>query len=311
MTTKCGYIGLLGQVNAGKSTLLNACVGQKITGVSAKPNTTRNEILGISMVDESQLLFVDTPGLFDKIKKAFTAHRLGEKIAEVPYRLASEVDVLCYLIDIEKGLDETDKELLLGLRKLASAPLHLVITKCDTLKKAEVAERVAQITDTLKEMTELANAQILARAPFVLSAKLRGDVASFKDALALLMPEGPFLFDPEDLTNRPMNFVVAELIREHVFRRLAQEIPFTTSVHVTSFQESKERAEITADLIVNKSSHKPILIGKGGEAIKRIGIAARESLENFLGKKVRLDLNVVVKENWVDNTSLIQQFQGL
>ena len=177
--------------------------------------------------------------------------------------------------------------------------------------KAEVAERVAQITDTLKEMTELANAQILARAPFVLSAKLRGDVASFKDALALLMPEGPFLFDPEDLTNRPMNFVVAELIREHVFRRLAQEIPFTTSVHVTSFQESKERAEITADLIVNKSSHKPILIGKGGEAIKRIGIAARESLENFLGKKVRLDLNVVVKENWVDNTSLIQQFQGL
>ncbi len=311
MTTKCGYIALIGQVNAGKSTLLNACIGQKISGVSAKPNTTRNEILGIAQEDSCQMLFVDTPGLFDKLKKQFTKHQLGEKIAEIPFKSASEVDVTCYLIDVQKGLDETDEKMILALAKNGKT-IFLVACKCDTMRKFELSPQMIQIEQKAKMLEEMAGSKIfVSTTPFAVSAKVKEEVAEFKNTLRSFLPEGPFLFDTDSLTDKPLKFVLAELIREQVFRKLSQEIPFTTTVHVTSYQVQGDKALCSADLVVNKASHKPILIGKGGSAIKNIGIGARHSLENFLGHKVRLDLHVQVQENWVDNPRLLQNYQML
>jgi GTP-binding protein Era len=288
----------MGRVNAGKSSLVNSLVANKIIGVSKKPHTTRKKILGVLTEGKSQLIFLDTPGLIKfRNKSALDPHLLKQA-----WSALSEADVVCYLVDVERGLDEEDKKNLAKILKGCEAKLAVCLSKIDRKKKDFVARQADKVREeTMAIMEEAKGPGVLIQPlPFLTSAKkpeLRMELISF---LSDHLPEGEWLFEEDEMTNLSQREVAAELIRESIFRNLGNELPYHADAEIEAFEEEVGLARIGATILVGRKQHKMMVIGKGGLKLKEIGTAARQGLERFLGKKVFLELNVKVDEKWME-----------
>ncbi|MCP5067558.1 MAG: GTPase Era [bacterium] len=266
---RSGVVALLGRPNAGKSTLLNRLLGQKLAIVTSKPQTTRSRILGILTRDDAQLLLLDTPG-FHQSPKA-----LNQVLNEVVDEVADDCDVAVILVDARRGWDEGHAELH-GRLKARGAVVLVVATKCD----------LGEPSDSVP-------------ADLRISAKTGAGIEAFTERLVEHLPEGPAYYDAESVTDRSMRFLAAELIREAVFEALEQELPYETAVEIEGFDESDPTlTRIQATLLVEKKSQKGMVVGKGGQMIRQIGTAARHALAEMLETRVHLELWVKVEPRW-------------
>ena len=289
---KSGIITICGRPNVGKSTLTNALVGEKVAIVTNKPQPTRNRICGIKNRGESQFVFVDTPGLH----KART--RLGDYMVNVVKESVSDVDAIMLLVEPIPNIGAPEQQLIDRIQKLG-CPSVLVINKVDTLEQKEKLLEVIRVYQQACEFT----------AVMPISARTGEGVEELLDILEGFLPEGPQLF-PEDMTSdQPERQMMAEILREKMLLSLDKEIPHGTAVEITRFAERDDEViEVEATIYCEKSSHKGIIIGKGGSMLKKVSTLARQDMERFMGTKVYLQTWVKVKENWRDNPAAIQNF---
>jgi GTP-binding protein Era len=306
MSKRCGYVALLGRPNAGKSTLLNALVGDKVAVVSRKPQTTRNRILGIALEGDAQVLFLDTPG----IHKASGRNLINTTMNKVAMATAADADLILYLVDVAEGWREEDSKFLARILATSNAPFAVIASKIDALKRHDIKDSLEVIGDRIDALLasdEKLNERYLESAPNTISAKRPEDVAKLRKFMASHLPEGTWLFPEDDLTDMPQSFVCSELIREQLFRQLGQELPYGCAVKVESLQDKGDLVVLHAKILVTRKSHKGMVVGKAGSRIRELGAASRESLERHLGKKVFLDLSVSVAEGWIDDARLIAE----
>jgi GTP-binding protein Era len=279
--TRCGFVALIGAPNAGKSTLLNALVGSKVTIVSRKVQTTRALIRGIAIEGHSQLIFVDTPGIFSPKR------RLDRAMVSTAWSGAHDADIVGVLIDAREGLNE-DAEAILGRLKEVRQPKLLILNKIDVVDKS-----------ALLALTKTANEKVAFESTFMISA-LNGDgVTDLKGWLAARVPEGPFLYPPEQISDAPLRQLAAEITREKIFERLHQELPYHSTVETEAWKELRGGdIRIEQTIYVERESQRKIVLGKGGQAIKAIGEAARNEIAEIVEAKVHLFLFVKVREGW-------------
>jgi GTP-binding protein Era len=282
--TKCGFVALIGAPNAGKSTLLNALVGSKVTIVSHKVQTTRALIRGITIEGKSQLIFVDTPGIFSPKR------RLDRAMVTTAWSGAHEADLVAVLIDARKGLDEEAEELLARLGEV-KGPKILILNKIDLIPR-----------DTLLLLTKIANEKAKFDSTFMISA-LKGDgVTDLKSWLAERMPLSPWLYPPDQMSDAPMRQLAAEITREKLFERLHQELPYHSTVETESWKELRNgEVRIEQTIYVERESQRKIVIGKGGQTLKSIGESSRREITDIVEHKVHLFLFVKVREGWGDD----------
>lgn len=305
--TRCGYVALMGRPNAGKSSLLNSLIKAKIAGVSAKPQTTRNKVLGIYSDEDVQLLFLDTPGLHQTSRKL----RLNQLMNAEAWSSLQDADVVLYLVDCGAKWHEEDSALLAKILREARGPVHLVASKADRLKKHELAERLAGLEEKRRELAQTAGGERLMDQYLAVSAKRPEEVDALRARLAAAMPEGAFLFPADELTDRPKEFVIAEMIREKVFRHVGDELPYQIGVRVESYEDKGKIIVIHAAVVVARDSQKPIIIGKQGQLIRKVGSEARVQIEDLLQNKVFLDLVVKVDEDWMNRDDKIAAITDL
>lgn len=285
----------MGKPNVGKSTLINTIIGEKIAIVSDKPQTTRNRIGGILTTKKGQIVFYDTPGIHKPL------HRLGQYILKVATSSLAGSDLLLVIVDPTDGLRESDR-LVANHVNQSRIPVFLAINKVDEYKN----ERLLQ--DFQAKAEELFND---IRRTFLISAKKGDGVEELLETIFDFLPEGKMLF-PEDLiTDRSSRFMASEVIREKVLQNTRQEIPHSVGIVIQEFNDEGNILKIRADVIVERSSQKPIILGKGGSMIKTIGTEARKDLEYIFDQKIFLDLFVKVREKWRDKDTLIQEFTNL
>ena len=290
--THSGMVTLCGRPNVGKSTLLNALVGEKIAIVSSKPQTTRNRICGIVNRGESQFVFLDTPGLHK------ARNRLGEYMVGVVKTSVNDVDAVVLVVEPVPTPGEPERELIARIRSL-NVPAVLAINKVDTLEDKQA----------LLPVIAAYQAEYPFQAVVPLSAREGDGVQDLLDTVEGFLPEGPQLF-PEDMTtDQPERQVMGEIIREKLLYCLDKEIPHGTAVEITRFSEREnEIIDVEATIYCEKNSHKGIIIGKQGAMLKRVSTLARRDMERFMGTKVYLQTWVKVKENWRDNLGQIRSF---
>ncbi|MBE6982733.1 MAG: GTPase Era [Ruminococcaceae bacterium] len=291
MTTKTAMIAIAGRPNVGKSTLTNYLVGEKIAIVSNKPQTTRNRICGIVTREDTQFVFVDTPG-FHKPRT-----KLGDYMVGVTKESISDVDLTILVVEPIASVG-TQEEVLIEQLKSKNCPIVLAINKIDTVEK----EGLLAVIDAYSKAAEF-------KAIIPISARTGDGVDALLNTCSAYAEEGPFLF-PEDLTtDQPERQVMAEIIREKLLWNLDREIPHGTAVEITRFSERDNGIiDIDATIYCEKASHKGIIIGKGGEMLKKISATARQDCEKFMGTKVFLTTWVKVKENWRDSDFLVRNF---
>jgi GTP-binding protein Era len=282
--TSCGYVALIGAPNAGKSTLLNRLVGQKLAIVTPKVQTTRSRLLGIATDNNTQLVFVDTPGIFAPRR------RLDRAMVAAAWAGASDADVTVLLVDVEHGLNPDTRRIIERL-KTAKRPAILALNKIDLLRR----ENLLGLAD---EVTKLGAFERV----FMISS-LNGDgVDDLHRHLAGMMPPGPFLFPPDQLSDAPERWLAAEVTREQVFLQLHDELPYSTTVETESWQERPDGSVRVEQVIyVRRQSQRAIVLGEGGKRIKTIGARARAELGAMLDRKVHLFLFVKVREGWLDD----------
>ena len=287
MTSRAGFVALIGEPNAGKSTCLNHMVGAKVSIVTHKVQTTRARIRGVALEGESQIVFVDTPGLFRPRR------RLDRAMVAAAWTGAADADVVVLLIEAHRGLTEGVKEILSGLLEKASGrKIALAINKID---------RVA--APQLLKLTEEANAAFPFVKTFMISAERGHGVGDLREWLAQEMPEGPWLYPEDQIADLPMRMIAAEMTREKLTLRLHQELPYQLTVETESWQERDDgSARIDQVIYVSRDGHKGILLGHRGETIKAVSRAAREELAEFLGRTVHLFLQVKVRPNWLEES---------
>ena len=289
---KSGIITICGRPNVGKSTLTNALVGEKVAIVTNKPQTTRNRICGIKNRGESQFVFVDTPGLH----KART--RLGDYMVNVVKESVSDVDAVMLLVEPIPNIGAPEQQLIDRIKQLG-CPSVLVINKVDTLEQKEALLEVIATYQRAHEFT----------AVVPISARKGDGVDELLDILEGFLPEGPQLFPEDMISDQPERQMMAEILREKLLLSLDKEIPHGTAVEITRFAERDDEViEVEATIYCEKSSHKGIIIGKGGAMLKKVSTLARQEMERFMGTKVYLQTWVKVKENWRDNPAAIQNF---
>ncbi len=283
-TNHSGYVAIIGRHNVGKSTLLNCLLGEKLSITSSKPQTTRHQILGIKTLGDIQFLYVDTPGLHQE------EHRKMNKYMNKTARNAlKDVDVIIFVVDGLKW--NADDEWILKLLSYSNAPCILAVNKSDTIKnKAEL----------LPHLEALAKKHNFA-AIIPISATLAENVDVLEKKVAELLPLGPHYYPSEQITDRPIKFRIAEIIREKLTRNLGEELPYSLSVEIESLEDTEELCTIHALIWVERESQKPIVIGAKGARLKKIGIASRLDIEALLQKKVHLKLWVKVKDSWADD----------
>ena len=289
--TKSGFISLIGRPNVGKSTLMNQLLGEKVAITSNKPQTTRNRIQGVYTEGDGQIVFIDTPGIHKPV------HKLGEYMVEAATRSIGDVDMVMLLV--EPGHPrQGDLEIIERLKK-QHAEVILVINKVDTITNDGLLQTIAEFKD-LYEFEHIVP----------VSAKTGKNKEELLKVLMEQLPEGPFFFPDDMLTDQPERQMVAELIREKTLHLLQKEIPHGIAVVIDTFneREEKEIIDIDATIICEKNSHKPIIIGKGGRTLKEIGSRARVDIESMLGIKVNLQIWVKIKERWRDSDFLIKNF---
>ena len=288
---RCGLVAIVGRPNVGKSTLLNALVGQKVSITSAKAQTTRHRITGIRTVDEAQFVFVDTPGFQTKHSAA-----LNRTLNRTVTGVLSDVDVVLFVVEAGRcGLDDAK---VLALMQDSGKPVFLIANKLDTVV------RRADLAPWLKGMQDRH-----AFAEFVpLSAKKDADVQRLLGIVKPYLPEQPWFHDADALTDRSEKFLASEIIREKLFRLTGDELPYTSTVVIDEFKEEGNLRRISASIVVERDSHKGIVIGNGGERLKRIGSEARQELETLMDAKVFIELWVKVRSGWADDEAHLRSY---
>ncbi len=286
--TKAGFVSLIGRPNAGKSTLMNSLLGENIAMVSQKANATRKRSNAIVMHGETQVIFVDTPGLHER-EKVLNQFMLDEAL-----KAMGDCDLIVYLAPITDSIENYEKFLKLNNSKVKHI---IVLSKIDQVSQEKLFKKIAQYNGLSDHFEAL--------IPIAVPKKVGHK--DLLDTIAKFLPESPYLFDPEDLTSELVRDIYAGFIREGVFQSVSDEIPYESDVLIEKIYEEKSIDRIIATIIVEKESQKGIIIGRGGEGIKRIGKYAREKIERLSGKKAYLDLQVVVKKGWSKDKSYLQE----
>ena len=290
MTSRCGFVAVVGRPNVGKSTLVNRLLGQKLCITSRRPQTTRHAILGIHTVGEAQAVFIDTPGLHARRKGALNRYLNRTAAASL-----ADVDVVVFVVDRLRWTDE-DEAVHERLQEHA-APLLMAINKVDLLDdKAALLPRLEQLAAAARY-----------RDVIPLSAHTGDNVKALEQRVFELLPEGAHLFAEDQFTDRSERFLAAELVREKLTRQLDQELPYTLSVEIERFERRAQLLAIDALIWVERPSQKAIVIGHGGEGLKRVGSRARRDLERLFCQQVLLKLWVRVKERWTDDEQALQR----
>lgn len=292
---KSGFVNIVGRPNVGKSTLMNALVGERMSIITNKPQTTRHRLIGILSGDDFQIVFSDTPGLVRQ-----PAYKMHEAMNRYVTSTFEDADLMVMVTEVGEKYDEEDP-LVKGLLRV-EAPRFLVINKIDLATQ----EQVTELADRWQQLVPFT-------AVFPISALLSVNTETLLQQIKLHLPEGPAYYPKDQLTDRPERFFVTEIIREKILELYQQEIPYATEVGIESYEETQTTqgaplARISALIYVSRRTQKPILIGKGGEAIKKLGTEARKAIETFLDCKVFLELHVKIKDNWRDDERQLQVF---
>ena len=288
---KFGFVSISGRTNVGKSTLINSLIEKKIAITSRKPQTTRNRILGISTNQKSQIVYLDTPGFHTGHKRALNKYM--NKLAKHCYE---EVDLVVFVIDRFKWLKE-ENDTLNNLKEL-NKPIILAINKIDRLENKE------ELLPFIKDIQQKFN--FLAVVP--ISALRKNNLENLTDEIEKELPEGPFHFPEDSVTEFSENFFISEIIREKAINRLGDELPYRLNVGIDKVEKKKGLITIYANIIVESSSQKGIILGKGGSMIKAIGTSARKDLEAEMKRKINLQLFVKVSKKWTNNLNLMNKF---
>jgi len=282
--TRCGFVALIGAPNVGKSTLVNALVGSKVTIVSRKVQTTRALIRGIVIEDNAQIILVDTPGIF------LPKRRLDRAMVSTAWSGAHDADLVCVLLDAKAGIDEEADAIL---NKLATVkhPKILVLNKIDLIPR-----------EKLLALAQAANARMKFEHTFMISALSGDGVDDLRKTLAQMVPPGPFHYPEDQMSDAPLRHLAAEITREKIYRQLHQELPYQSTVETDSWTERKDKSvRIEQTIFVERESQRKIVLGKGGASIKSIGADSRKEIAEILGVPVHLFLFVKVRENWGDD----------
>ena len=288
---RSGFVSLTGRPNVGKSTLLNQIIGQKLAITSDKPQTTRNLIQGIYNDEDTQIVFVDTPGIHKP------NHKLGQILNKGAYYSIDDVDVVCFLIDAKAGLGGGDKYIIERLKN-AGKPVILVINKIDGLSKDEIFNKILEYKD-LYNWSDI----------IPVSALKDKNTGTLIKVIKKYLPESVKFFDNDTVTNRSLEFMASEIVREKILRTTSEEIPYSVTCVTTKFVKDKGNRIINVDIIVDRDSLKKIIIGKQGQKLKKIGIEARKDLEQILDAKVYLELYVKTIEKWRDREKYLNEFK--
>ncbi|WP_456401067.1 GTPase Era [Persephonella sp.] len=290
---KAGFVALVGRPNVGKSTLMNNLLGTKLSIVSPKPQTTRMRILGVKHDKDAQIIFLDTPGV-QKGKDILT-----KTVVESAVSSMEEADVIAMIIEADKGWTKEDEQIVENYLRDIDKPVILVINKIDRLKDKRMLLPLIEESQSKFDFKEIVP----------ISAIKGENLGKLIEVLKRYIPESPPLFPEDQITDLPLKFFIAEIIREKVFKNTKKEIPYSTAVEVESLEEGKVNKDlliIRAVIYVEKDNHKGIIIGKKGQMLKKIGKEAREELEFLLGKKIHLELWVKVKHRWKEDIRLLK-----
>lgn len=290
--SKSGFVAIVGAPNVGKSTLLNQLLGQKIAITSQKPQTTRHRILGVAHLPGAQLVFLDTPGIHQ------AKGPLNRRIVEVALKVLGDVDIVVFITNAASPENSSDEIVLESLKK-GNLPVILAINKVDLVKKAELLSLIGRWHEAYPF-----------KAIVPISALQRIQIDELVAEMVAVLPEGPQYYPEDSVTDMSERFIAAEMIREKVFRLTSQEIPYGVAVTVESFKKRPEKSliDIQATIHVEREAQKPIIIGKAGSMLRRIGKQARMDIERMVGCKVFLKLWVRVQKNWTHDTSAIERF---
>jgi len=288
MSHKAGFVSLVGKPNAGKSTLMNALVGEKMSIVTSKAQTTRHRILGIVNGPDHQIVFSDTPGIIKPV------YDLQESMMNFVQGSLVDADLILLVTDINEKYDETE---MIERIKKTNSPVAVLINKIDKSSEEWVNKKIDFWQETLQPT-----------AIFAISAKLRHNIEAVSQFIMDNLPEHPAYYEKDTLTDKSERFFVSEIIREKVFKLYEKEIPYSTEVIVTSFKEEERIVRISSEIIVERDSQKNIIIGSGGSMVKKVGTYARQDIEEFLNKKVFLELFVKVIPDWRNKKNYLKRF---
>ncbi len=283
---RSGYIAIVGKPNAGKSTLMNQILGTKLSITTHKAQTTRHQIIGIHSEENAQIIFLDTPGIINP------RYELQKAMMRFVEKAEKDADLILFIV--EAGEDNIPDYAYDSLRKFHK-PVILVINKIDTTSREEVEKLGTELTAKFDFTTTVCVSAL--------------DGTGIEELMKIIkenLPAGPPFYPKDELSEHPLRFFAAELIREQVYLQYHEEIPYSTTVEVIQYEEREDLDYINAEVIVNRNSQKGMLIGKGGRAIKQLGTAARESIEEFVGRKVFLDLHVKVREKWREKENMVR-----
>ncbi|MBM3599371.1 MAG: GTPase Era [Alphaproteobacteria bacterium] len=288
-TRRAGFVAILGAPNAGKSTLTNRLVGAKVSIVTPKVQTTRRRITGIVMAGDAQIILVDTPGIFAPRR------RLDRAMVDAAWAGARDADLVVLLVDAQRGIDDETRAIAEGLAKSERNAI-LALNKIDRVRRPELLALADQL-NKLGKFTDI----------FMISAETGDGVADLRDHLARNLPEGPWLYDPEQVSDLPERFLASETTREKLFLNLHQELPYQLTVETEAWTDNADGSvRIDQVIYVQRENHKPIVLGKGGQRIKAIGAAARAELETALERRVHLFLHVKVREGWAEDPARLR-----
>lgn len=292
---RSGFVNIIGRPNVGKSTLMNALVGERMSIITSKPQTTRHRIIGIINDEDYQVVFSDTPGIIDA-----PAYRMQEAMNRFVEATFEDADIMMFVTEV--GETYADDDPVLERLRAVEAPLFLVLNKIDQVSE----ERVLQLIQEWNERLSFTET-------IPVSALHKANTDRLLEVILQHLPEGPAYYPKDQLTDRPERFFVSEIIREKILVLYHQEVPYSSEVIVTSFKEDETNkgeplVRIGADIYVARNTQKAIIIGKGGSAIKQLGMEARKDIETFLEKKVYLELHVKVKDNWRDDERMLKHF---
>ena len=287
---RSGSVAVVGRANAGKSTLINVLVGEKVAIVSPKPQTTRDRIMGVLTTDDYQIAFIDTPGIYR------ADNLLNSVMQKTTADSAKDVDLILFVMDAHEGISDADRKLLEKYSSL-SVPTVLVLTKTDIMSENLLISELKELSDVSLDVVPV-------------SARKGKNIKELVKVLVSKLPEGDKLFEEDIISDRSEKFMIAEIMREKILLKFDKEIPHGVAVIINEFalSDNKKTYRISLDIVCEKPNHKAILIGKGGSAIKEVSSFARSDMEKFLGRKVFLTTYVKVKEDWRNSAHLMKEY---
>jgi GTP-binding protein Era len=295
MPHKSGFVSIIGKPNSGKSTLMNAFIGEKLSIITSKPQTTRKRILGILSSEDYQIIFLDTPGILNP------EYLMQERMLDYVYSSVKDSDIILFLIDIST---DPKGNLTLNEKHIAEILQDNKTTKILILNKIDLSDQPA-----VELLINDLSAKKMFERIIPISASKSFNISTITDALVEFLPEHPKYYPDDQLSDANERFFVSEIIREKVFELFRDEIPYSTEILITEFKERENaKAFISAEIVVEKESQKPIILGAKGEAIRRLGKSAREAIEEFLHYEVYLELRVKVREKWRSNPNMLKSF---